>query len=191
MNILVTGGAGYIGSHACKALAAAGYIPISYDNLSRGNRWAVQWGPLEEGTISDESRLQTVFEQYRPAAVMHFAAYAYVGESVERPLLYYQNNFCGTAVLLRALLNYRCIPVVFSSSCATYGIPASVPITETHSQNPITPYGCSKLFVEHLLRDLNRANGLPFVSLRYFNAAGADPDGTIGEAHSPELILFH
>jgi UDP-glucose-4-epimerase GalE len=190
LNILVTGGAGYIGSHACKALAAEGYKPITYDNLSRGHRWAVQWGPLEEGDTADSPRVRELLEKYEPAAIMHFAAYAYVGESVEHPLMYYDNNFTGTAALLRAVSGYAKIPIVFSSSCATYGIPNSVPIKESHPQNPINPYGRSKLFVEHLLRDLEAAHGLPWVALRYFNAAGADPDGHIGESHDPETHLI-
>jgi UDP-arabinose 4-epimerase len=190
LNILVTGGAGYIGSHACKALAEKGYVPITYDNLSRGNAWAVKWGPLERGDIADAQRLCAVLHKYQPRALMHFAAYAYVGESVEQPLLYYQNNFSGTAVLLRTLLDSQRIPVVFSSSCATYGIPDRVPIAEDHLQRPINPYGHSKLFVERMLADLNVANGLPWIALRYFNAAGADPDGEIGEAHDPETHLI-
>ena len=190
MNILVTGGAGYIGSHACKALAAKGYVPITYDNLSRGNVWAVKWGQLERGDIADAQRLCAVLHKYQPRALMHFAAYAYVGELVEQPLLYYENNFTGTAVLLRTLLDYQCIPVVFSSSCATYGVPERVPIAEDHLQRPINPYGHSKLFVECMLADLNVASGLPWIALRYFNAAGADPDGEIGEAHDPETHLI-
>jgi UDP-arabinose 4-epimerase len=190
LNIIVTGGAGYIGSHACKALAAAGYTPITYDNLSRGNRWAVKWGPLEEGNIADAPRVREMLEKYRPAALMHFAAYAYVGESVQLPLIYYENNFWGTAALLRTLLDFQRIPVVFSSSCASYGVPERVPISEDHPQRPINPYGHSKLFVEQMLRDLNVAYGLPWVALRYFNAAGADPDGEIGEAHDPETHLI-
>ncbi len=189
-NVLVTGGAGYIGSHACKALAAQGYTPITYDNLCRGNRWAVKWGPLEEGDIKDEARVRAVLEKYEPVAVMHFAAYAYVGESVAQPFLYYDNNFMGSAALLRAIVDHRVIPVVFSSSCATYGIPESVPIIEEQSQQPINPYGASKLFVERLLGDLNKLHGLPWMALRYFNAAGADPDGEIGEAHDPETHLI-
>jgi UDP-glucose-4-epimerase GalE len=190
LNILVTGGAGYIGSHACKALAAKGYVPITYDNLSRGNVWAVKWGPFEHGDIADSQQLRAVLEKYRPRALMHFAAYAYVGESVEQPLLYYGNNFAGTAVLLQTVVDYQCIPVVFSSSCATYGVPERVPITEDHPQRPINPYGYSKLFVERMLADLNVACGLPWIALRYFNAAGADPRGEIGEAHDPETHLI-
>jgi UDP-arabinose 4-epimerase len=190
LNILVTGGAGYVGSHACKALAAKGYVPITYDNLSRGNLWAVKWGPLEKGELADVQQVQAVLEKYRPIALMHFAAYAYVGESVEQPLLYYGNNFAGTAALLRAVVNYGCIPIVFSSTCATYGVPECVPISEDHPQRPINPYGHSKLFVERMLADLNVACGLPWIALRYFNAAGADPDGQIGEAHDPETHLI-
>jgi UDP-arabinose 4-epimerase len=188
--IPVTGGAGYIGSHACKALAARGHVPITYDNLSRGNLWAVKWGPLENGNIADGPRLRAVLERYRPSAIMHFAAYAYVGESVDRPLLYYENNFAGSAALLQTVIDHGRIPVVFSSTCATYGIPERVPIAEDHPQRPINPYGSSKLFVERMLADLNAACGLPWMALRYFNAAGADPHGEIGEAHDPETHLI-
>jgi UDP-arabinose 4-epimerase len=190
LPVLVTGGAGYIGSHACKALANAGYLPITYDNLSRGNRSAVKWGPLEEGDIADSSRVAAVAEKYKPVAVMHFAAYAYVEESVQQPLLYYQNNFVATAALLEAVIKFSPVPVIFSSSCASYGLPEHTPISEDHPQRPINPYGHSKLFVERLLSDLNAAHGLRWVALRYFNAAGADPDGEIGEAHTPETHLI-
>jgi UDP-glucose-4-epimerase GalE len=189
-NILVTGGAGYIGSHACKALAAAGFTPIVYDNLSRGNRWAVRWGPFEEGDISDEARVRAVLEKYEPAAVMHFAAFACVDESVRQPLLYYENNFSGSAALLGTIINHRPIPVVSSSSCATYGVPESVPIFEEQTQQPINPYGASKLLVELLLNDLGKAHALPWIALRYFNAGGADPAGDIGEFHDPETHLI-
>lgn len=189
MKILVTGGAGYIGSHACKALATRGFEPVTYDNLSRGHRWAAKWGPLEVGEISDESRLREVLDRHRPAAVMHFAAYAYVGESMENPLLYYQNNVAGSAALLRVIVDWGIIPLVFSSTCATYGIPESIPIPENHPQRPINPYGFSKLAVERILADVDRAHGLRSISLRYFNAAGADPDGDVGEAHEPEPHL--
>jgi UDP-arabinose 4-epimerase len=190
MKILVTGGAGYIGSHACKALAAGGFEPVTYDNLSRGNRGAVKWGPLEVGDIADEVRLRTVLEQHQPAAAMHFAAFAYVGESVEHPNLYYQNNVCGSAALLRTISRWRPVPVVFSSTCATYGVPDQVPIPEGHPQRPINPYGFTKYVVERILADLDHAHGLRSVSLRYFNAAGSDPDGDIGEAHDPETHLI-
>jgi UDP-arabinose 4-epimerase len=189
-TILVTGGAGYIGSHTCKALAAKGFEPISYDNLSRGNRWAVKWGPLEEGDLTDATRLSKVLDRYRPAAVLHFAAYAYVGESVENPIAYYENNVGGSTALFREVLRYATIPVVFSSSCATYGIPESVPILEQHPQHPINPYGFTKLVIEQLLADLGRSHALPSLCLRYFNAAGADPSGEIGEAHDPEPHLI-
>jgi UDP-glucose-4-epimerase GalE len=186
----VTGGAGYVGSHTCKALAANGFIPISYDNLSRGNRWAVKWGPLEEGDIADTTRLAQVLNRYRPEAVIHFAAFAYIGESVESPMIYYQNNVAGSITLFREILRYGTIPIVFSSTCAIYGIPQCIPISEEHPQNPINPYGITKLAVERLLEELRRAHDLPSVSLRYFNAAGADPDGDIGEAHNPEPHLI-
>jgi UDP-glucose-4-epimerase GalE len=190
MKIIVTGGAGYIGSHACKVLARRGYEPIVFDNLSRGNRWAVKWGPLELGNIADSARLRAVLEQYRPAAIVHFAAYAYVGESVQYPLLYYRNNVAATACLLETLVDFQAIPVVFSSTCATYGVPEMTPIAEDHPQCPINPYGFSKLVVERMLADLDAAHGLRSIALRYFNAAGADPDGEIGEAHDPETHLI-
>jgi UDP-glucose-4-epimerase GalE len=190
VKILVTGGAGYIGSHACKVLAARGFEPVAYDNLSRGNRWAVKWGPFEVGDISDEARLRDVLKRHQPAAVMHFAAYAYVGESVENPILYFQNNICGSVSLLKTLLDFKPIPFVFSSSCATYGVPKTLPIREQEAQNPINPYGASKLIVEKMLTELDRAYGLKSISLRYFNAAGADPDAEIGEAHNPETHLI-
>jgi UDP-glucose 4-epimerase len=150
----------------------------------------VKWGPLEEGEIANESRLHEVLALHQPAAVMHFAAFAYVGESVEKPLLYYQNNIAGSAALLRALVDWRTVPVVFSSTCATYGTPERIPITEDHPQSPINPYGYSKLVVERMLADIGQAHRLRSVSLRYFNAAGADPDGDIGEAHDPEPHLI-
>ena len=190
MNILVTGGAGYIGSHACKALAQAGYTPIAYDNLVYGHRQAVRWGPLEVGDIADRARLDAVITQYRPEAVMHFAAYAYVGESVLDPAKYYRNNVAGTLNLLEALLHHGINRIVFSSTCATYGIPQQTPIDEDHPQQPINPYGASKLMIERMLQDFDTAYGLRSVSLRYFNAAGADPDGEIGEDHDPETHLI-
>jgi UDP-glucose-4-epimerase GalE len=190
MNILVTGGAGYVGSHACKALAEKGHVPITYDNLSRGNRWAVKWGPFEKGDIADAQQVRMVLKKYRPSALMHFAAYPYVAESVEHPLLYYRNNFVDTAALLQTVVDFSIMPVVFSSSCATYGVPERIPINEDHPQRPINAYGHSKAFVERLLADLGVACGLPWIALRYFNAAGADPDGEIGEMHDPETHLI-
>ena len=190
MRILVTGGAGYIGSHACKALAAKGFEPIAFDNLSRGNRWAVKWGPLEQGDIADAQRVREVIAKYRPAALMHFAAFAYVGESVASPLLYYRNNVAATIALLQTLTESGPLPVVFSSTCATYGIPHSLPIAESHPQDPVNPYGFGKLVVERLLRELDASGACRSVALRYFNAAGADPEGDIGEAHDPETHLI-
>ena len=190
LKILVTGGAGYIGSHTCKALARHGFEPVVYDNLSRGNHWAARFGQFELGDIGDPARVRSVLEKYRPAALIHFAAYAYVGESVIDPLLYYRNNIGETASLLQALVNFKSIPVVFSSSCATYGVPDRLPISEDHPQRPINPYGYSKLVVERMLGDLDAAHNLRSVSLRYFNAAGADPETEIGEAHEPETHLI-
>jgi UDP-glucose-4-epimerase GalE len=150
----------------------------------------VKWGPFEKGDIADMRQVRTVLEKYQPSALMHFAAYAYVGESVAQPLLYYRNNFANTVTLLQAVVDFGSLPVVFSSSCATYGVPERVPITENHPKDPINAYGHSKLFVERLLADLNVACGLPWIALRYFNAAGGDPDGEIGEAHDPETHLI-
>jgi UDP-arabinose 4-epimerase len=188
-TVLVTGGAGYIGSHACKALAAAGHTPVAYDNLSRGNAWAVKWGPLEQGDILDQARLEAVIERHRPTAAMHFAALAYVAESVADPAIYYRTNVQGTLTLLEAMRRQGVDRLVFSSSCATYGSPAATPIAEEAPQAPINPYGATKLISERMLRDY-AAYGLKTVALRYFNAAGADPDGEIGEAHDPETHLI-
>jgi UDP-arabinose 4-epimerase len=188
--ILVTGGAGFIGSHACKALAAAGYNPVTLDNLERGHEWAVKWGPLELGDITDPKVLHRVFETWRPEAVMHFAAYAYVGESNVEPLKYYATNVGGAVTLLETCVRFSCRHFVFSSSCATYGTPAHVPLTETDPQFPINPYGYTKLVVERMLRDTDAAHGVRYVALRYFNAAGSDPDGELGELHEPETHLI-
>jgi len=190
MKILVTGGAGYIGSHACKALAKAGYTPVVYDNLIYGHEWAVQWGPLEIGDIADRHRLDSVIEKYDPKAVMHFAAYAYVGESVQNPGKYYRNNVAGTLTLLEAMRDHNIDKLIFSSSCATYGAPDHLLITEDHPQRPINPYGMSKLMIEQILKDFDSAHSMRSISLRYFNAAGADPDGDIGESHNPETHLI-
>lgn len=188
--VLVTGGAGYIGSHACKALAQAGYTPIVYDNLVYGHRWAVKWGHFEHGDIADKVRLDGVLRRYRPMAVLHFAAYAYVGESVTDPGRYYRNNVTGSLNLLEAMRDHAIPFLVFSSSCATYGILTEVPIAENHPQNPINPYGASKLMIERMLMDFDQAHGLRSISLRYFNVAGADPDKEIGEDHDPETHLI-
>lgn len=186
MKVLVTGGAGYIGSHACKALARAGFEPVAYDNLSRGFEYAVKWGPLERGDLADAARLDEVFAKHRPVAVIHFAAFTYVGESVSDPGLYFRNNVFGSMGLLDAMGRAGVKPIVFSSTCATYGEPQIVPITEDEPQKPINPYGASKLMVERMLADYGVAHGLSWMALRYFNAAGADPDGEIGENHDPE-----
>jgi UDP-arabinose 4-epimerase len=187
--VLVTGGAGYIGSHAAKALARAGDLPIVYDNLSRGHRAAVRWGPLVEGDVGDRERLATVFAQYKIAAVMHFAAFAYVGESVIDPALYYRNNLEGTLSLLDSMRAAGAREIVFSSTCATYGVPTDVPIRETAAQLPVNPYGETKLAIERALRWYSEAYHMRWAALRYFNAAGADRDGEIGEDHEPETHL--
>ncbi|MBK1633337.1 UDP-glucose 4-epimerase GalE [Thiohalocapsa halophila] len=189
-NILVTGGAGYIGSHTCKALHRAGYRPVVCDNLLHGHRWAVRWGPLEQGNIADRQWLDDVLLRYQPIAAMHFAAYAYVGESVSEPAKYYRNNVAGTLTLLEALRDHGVERCVFSSTCATYGDPETVPIPDDAVQQPINPYGASKWMMERMLADFDRAYGLRSIALRYFNAAGADPDGEIGEWHDPETHLI-
>ncbi len=189
-NVLVTGGAGYIGSHACKALARAGYRPVSYDNLAYGHEWAVKWGPLEKGDILDAARLGEVLAAYKPSAVIHFAAFIDVGESVRDPAKYYRNNLAGTLGLLDAMRRHGVEKIVFSSTCATYGIPDIVPIAESAPQHPINPYGASKWMIERVLADYGHAYGLRSVALRYFNAAGADPDGELGEDHDPETHLI-
>jgi UDP-arabinose 4-epimerase len=188
-NILVTGGAGYIGSHACKALARAGYTPIAYDNLVYGHRDAVRWGPFVEGDLGDAARLADTLARHEVAAVIHFAAFAYVGESMEKPQLYFRNNVVNTLALLDAMLTAGLRHIVFSSSCATYGTPARVPITEDTPQRPVNPYGESKLICERAIHWYGEAYRMSYAALRYFNAAGADPDGEIGEAHEPETHL--
>ena len=189
-HILVTGGAGYIGSHVCLALFKAGYQPIVYDNLSRGYKWAVKWGPLEIGDILNKKTLIKVIADYKPVAIIHFAALAYVGESIQNPSDYYINNVSGTLNLLEILIEFKNIPIIFSSSCATYGIPKKMYIDEGDEQIPINPYGQSKLMIEKILKDYNNAYGLKSITLRYFNVAGADPDCQIGEYHKPETHLI-
>lgn len=189
-TILVTGGAGYIGSHVCKELAARGYRPITYDSLVNGHREAVRWGPFEHGDVRDRRRLDEVISRYRPEAAMHFAGFAYVGESVADPGKYYSNNVGGSLALLEAMIAQGVKRLIFSSSCATYGIPDRVPIAETDAQRPINPYGMSKLMFERMLPDFEIAHGLKWIALRYFNAAGADPDGEIGEDHDPETRII-
>ncbi|WP_421695670.1 UDP-glucose 4-epimerase GalE [Aestuariivirga sp.] len=189
-RVLVTGGAGYIGSHTAKLLHGAGVEPIVYDNLSTGNRPAVRWGPFVQGDILDTAQLTRALINHRPEAVIHFAASAYVGESVEDPSKYYRNNVSGTASLLEACHLAGVDKLIFSSSCAVYGVPNSLPIRETTVRQPINPYGRTKLIGEHMLEDYATAYKTRYVALRYFNACGADPDGELGEWHSPETHLI-
>jgi len=189
-NILVIGGAGYIGSYMCKYLAKSGYQPIVLDNLVLGHQEAVRWGPFFKGSMDDWNLLNHIFSEYQITGVMHFAAFCYVGESVTEPAKYYHNNVADTLVLLEMMIEKNISNFIFSSSCATYGEPVEIPITEQHPQNPINPYGRSKLMVEQILRDFRNAYNLNYISLRYFNAAGADPEGEIGEDHMPETHLI-
>jgi UDP-arabinose 4-epimerase len=189
-SILVTGGAGYIGSHTCKLLAASGFEPVAYDNLSTGHAELVRWGPLVEGDIRDSRLLAETLRSRRPAAIIHFAAKAYVGESVEDPSKYYNNNVLGSLSLLDACLATGMDNLVFSSTCATYGIPKGLPIKEDFVQEPVNPYGRSKLIVERMIEDFSKAYGLRYLILRYFNASGADPDGELNERHEPETHLI-
>ena len=189
-NILVTGGAGYIGSHTAKALARAGYRPVTYDSLVYGHRHAVKWGPFVEGDIADTAKLERVIQDEAIDAVVHFAAFAYVGESVTKPEIYFQNNVVGSLSLLDAMRHTGVKPIVFSSTCATYGMPDRMPITEDTLQRPINPYGETKLMIERALAWYGPAHDIRSVSLRYFNACGADPEGEIGEEHDPETHLI-
>ena len=188
-KVLVTGGAGFVGSHACKALSRHGFTPVVYDNLSYGHEDAVRWGPLERGDILDRARLDEVIAAHKPAAVMHFAAFIAVGESVGDPGKYYRNNVAGSLNLMEAARDNGINAFVFSSTAAVYGLPEVVPIPEDTAKLPINPYGHSKWMVECMLRDFGAAHGLKSTALRYFNAAGADPDGEIGECHEPETHL--
>jgi UDP-arabinose 4-epimerase len=188
-TVLVTGGAGYIGSHVCKALAAAGYRPVTYDNLSEGHRWAVRWGPLERGNLSHTARLENAIRRYRPEAVIHLAGVIAAGESVSNPAKYYEINVAGTLSLLGVMRQQGIGRIVFSSSAAVYGEPQSTPMTEDHPLAPINPYGAGKLACERMIQDFSAAYGLRSIALRYFNAAGADPAGDIGEAHRIETHL--
>jgi UDP-glucose-4-epimerase GalE len=190
LKILVTGGAGYIGSHTAKLLACVGMEPVVLDNLSNGHRKAVRWGSFEEGDLADRDFLQRVFEAHKFDGVIHFAAHAYVGESVSNPRKYFRNNVVNTLNLLDVMQDHGVNHLVFSSSCAVYGIPDSVPIGEGLSLKPVNPYGESKLFVERILRWYREAYGLCWIALRYFNAAGADPEGEAGEIHNPETHLI-
>lgn len=189
-TVFVTGGAGYVGSHCCKAFAEAGWKVVVFDNLSRGWRDMVRWGDLIEGDILDLDALKAAMARVKPDAVAHFAAFAYVGESVDDPAIYYRNNSVGTLNILDAMRANNVQNIVFSSTCATYGVPVRTPIDEQHPQSPINPYGWSKFIVEKMLADYSVAYGLRYAALRYFNAAGADPDGTIGERHEPETHVI-
>lgn len=188
--ILITGGAGYIGAHANKELNLSGYETVVLDNMSYGHEDFLKWGVYENIDLGDLESLQDVFRKYDIDAVMHFAAFTYVGESVEDPQKYYLNNLNNTLNLLQIMNEFEVKKLVFSSTCATYGNPQEIPITEKHPQNPISPYGRAKLMVEQILADYSSAYGLQYVSLRYFNAAGADPEGEIGERHDPETHLI-
>ncbi|WP_187971680.1 UDP-glucose 4-epimerase GalE [Aquibium microcysteis] len=189
-RVLVTGGAGYIGAHACKALARAGYLPVAFDDLSQGHVAAVRWGPLERGDILDRGRLDEVMSRYGPSAVLHFAAVADVAESVADPGRYHRINAAGSLNLLEAARDHGVGRFVLSSTCATYGTPDRLPIDEDMPQRPINPYGASKLSAERMTADFCAAHGMRAFALRYFNAAGADPDGEIGEDHAPETHLI-
>ncbi len=184
MRVLVTGGAGYIGSHVVKLLGEGGYEVLTYDNLSTGHEWAVLYGDLEVGDLADKGRLREVFEGFKPEAVMHFAAYIVVPESVREPLKYYRNNVINTINLLEVMEEFGVDKFIFSSSAAVYGIPEEIPVPESAPLNPINPYGETKATVERVLRDINNSGkGFKYVSLRYFNVAGADPEGKIGFAY--------
>jgi len=188
--ILIVGGAGYIGSHLNKEISKQGYETVVFDNLSYGHEKFVKWGNFELGDLSNINDIRSIFRKYPIDAVMHFAAFTYVGESVKDPQKYYLNNVKNTLNLLQVMLEEKVKQFVFSSTCATYGNPVEIPITENHPQNPINPYGRGKLIVEQVLKDYSQAYGLKYASLRYFNAAGADPEGEIGELHDPETHLI-
>ncbi|WP_420564800.1 UDP-glucose 4-epimerase GalE [Thalassobaculum sp.] len=189
-RVLVTGGAGYVGSHACKALARAGHEPVVLDNLSQGHRALVRWGPLVIGDITDPVSVDAAFRAYRPDAVMHFAAIASVGESMVEPSIYYRINIGGTMTILDAMRDHHVDALVFSSSCAVYGCPPTPLIVEESAQEPVNPYGASKKMVERIIADYGHAYGIRSLCLRYFNAGGADPDCEAGESHDPETHVI-
>jgi UDP-glucose 4-epimerase len=189
-NVLVTGGAGYIGSHACKALKSAGYTPVTFDNLVTGWQDAVKFGPFEQGDLTDRARLDEVFAAYQPIAVMHFAALSQVGEAMHQPGRYWHNNVAGSLALIEAAVAAGCLDFVFSSTCATYGDQDNVVLDENTAQYPTNSYGASKRAIEDILRDFEAAHGLRKVIFRYFNVAGADPDSDVGEFHRPETHLI-
>lgn len=189
-KVLVTGGAGYIGSQVCKLLRRAGYEPVTLDNLSNGRKDVVRWGPLEVGDIADRAFVAKVLKTHNPIGVLHFAAFTDVGESVHRPEKYYQNNVMGTLNLLEVLREHKINNIIFSSTCATYGDVQKVPIDENTPQRPINPYGWTKLFGEQIIKDFRQAYGMRFALLRYFNVAGADLDGDLGEDHQPPVHVI-
>lgn len=189
-RVLVTGGAGYVGSHACKVLAARGFVPVVVDNLSTGWAQAVKFGPFEQADLTDRAALDGILVRHQPVAVMHFAAFSLVGESVADPGKYWRNNVLGSLTLAQAMVAAGCLRLVFSSTCATYGDQDGVLLTEDTPQRPTNPYGATKLAVEAMLRDFRAAHGLETVTFRYFNVAGADPDAEIGECHRPETHLI-
>jgi len=189
-HVLVTGGAGYIGSHACKALQTAGYVPVTYDNLSTGWADAVKFGPLEQGDLTDRANLDRVFNKYQPVAVMHFAALSQVGEAMRAPGIYWQNNVVGSLCLIESAVASGCLNFVFSSTCATYGDQDGVLLDESSPQRPINAYGASKRAIEDILANFGESHDLKSVIFRYFNVAGADPDGEVGEFHQPETHLI-
>ncbi|MCA0908151.1 UDP-glucose 4-epimerase GalE [Ruegeria marisrubri] len=189
-TILVTGGAGYIGSHACKALAQTGYLPVTYDNLITGWQDAVQFGPFEQGDLLDRDRLDEVFAKHKPDAVMHFAALSQVGDAMRQPGVYWSNNVTGSLTLIEAAVAAGCLDFVFSSTCATYGEHDNVVLDESTAQYPLNAYGASKRAIEDILKDFEAAHGLRHVIFRYFNVAGADPEGEVGEFHRPETHLI-
>ena len=189
-KILVTGGAGYIGSHACKALAAAGYTPVTFDNLCTGWQDAVQFGPFEQGDLLDRPRLDEVFKKHQPVAVMHFAALSQVGESMIDPGKYWRNNVSGSLNLIEAAAAAGCLNIVFSSTCATYGDQDNVVLDENSAQYPVNSYGASKRAIEDILENFEASHGVKSVIFRYFNVAGADPDAQVGEFHQPETHLI-
>lgn len=189
-TVLVTGGAGYVGSHVCKALDRSGLVPVTLDNLATGHREAVKWGPLEIGDVRNQDLVAEVMQRHRVTAVLHFAAASLVGESSSKPLEYYDNNVGGAIALVAAMRRCGVAPIVFSSTCAVYGMPDTLPIRETEVMRPINVYGRTKLAVENLLADVAATGAIRTVMLRYFNAAGADRDGEIGEAHAPETHLI-
>ncbi len=189
-HVLVTGGAGYIGSHACKALRNAGYVPVTYDSFVTGWREAVKFGPLEEGDLADRARLDEVFAKWQPVAVMHFAALSLVGESMKDPGKYWRSNVLSSLTLIEAAVAAGCLDFVFSSTCATYGDQDGVVLDESTRQAPINAYGGSKRAIEDMLRDFGSSHGLNSVIFRYFNVAGCDPEAEVGEFHQPETHLI-